>query len=30
MPRLAPVTTASGSEERAGIVTAQSPLNCRA
>src|ERR1700727_438726 len=29
MPRLAPVTTATGSSERAGMVTAQSPLDCR-
>src|SRR3984957_11415669 len=29
MPRLAPVTTATGSSERAGMVIAQSPLDCR-
>src|ERR1035438_3871616 len=29
MPRLAPVTTATGSWDRAGVVTAQSPPDCR-
>src|SRR5580698_1385206 len=29
MPRLAPVTTATGCWERAGVVTAQSPRDCR-